>query len=328
AGLAALADAAGLSAPPRSSDLGFVLGPRLNAGGRVGEAGLGVALLTAPDMAAAMPLAARLEEQNRERRRIEADVLDAALAAAGTRLDAERAEGHMPSLAWAAGEGWHPGVVGIVASRLKERFGCPAVVIGIDEAGLAKGSGRSVPGVDLGSAISALAREGLLEAGGGHRMAAGLTARADRVTDAMAALAERLGRDGAGAAEPAKLTIDGLVAPAAATPELVGQLEAAGPFGQASPPPRLALARVVPRGVRVSDRGHVSLRLEAAEGAAGRARALPAIAFGAAENGIGAALLAAAEAGRPLHAAGRLEIDDWGGRRRAKLRLEDVGEIG
>ncbi|MEM6680263.1 MAG: DHH family phosphoesterase, partial [Pseudomonadota bacterium] len=109
AGLAALADAAGLSAPPCSSDLGFVLGPRLNAGGRVGEAGLGVALLTAPDMAAAMPLAARLEEQNRERRRIEAEVLDAAVAAAGARLDAERAEGHMPSLAWAAGEGWHPG---------------------------------------------------------------------------------------------------------------------------------------------------------------------------------------------------------------------------
>ncbi|MEM7498226.1 MAG: single-stranded-DNA-specific exonuclease RecJ [Pseudomonadota bacterium] len=325
AGLAALADAAGLSAPPRSGDLGFVIGPRLNAGGRVGEASLSVRLLTAPDHAAAAPLAARLEELNRDRRRIEAEVLEAAIGAAEARLEAARDAGRDPALAWAAGEGWHPGVVGIVASRLKERFGCPAVVIGLDaEIGLGKGSGRSVPGVDLGSAVAALSAQGLLEAGGGHAMAAGLTVRGDALDEAMAALDARLAVEGAVSPGPRALGIDGLVAPAGATPELVTMLEAAGPFGQASPPPRLALAGVRPTGVRVSERGHVSLRLADASGGP----ALSAIAFGAAENGLGRLLLDAAGAGRTIHAAGRLEIDDWGGRRRAKLRLEDAAEPG
>ncbi|MEM9764515.1 MAG: single-stranded-DNA-specific exonuclease RecJ [Pseudomonadota bacterium] len=322
-GLAALADAAGLSAPPRSGDLGFVIGPRLNAGGRIGEAGLGVKLLTAPDASAAAPMAARLEEMNRERRRIEAGVLEAALGTAEARLEAAAGEGRQPSLAWAAGEGWHPGVLGIVASRLKERFGCPSVVIGL-EGGLGKGSGRSVPGVDLGSAVAALSAAGVLEAGGGHAMAAGLTLRADRLEEAMAALEARLAVAGADYAEPRALAIDGVVAPSGATPELVTLLEAAGPFGQASPPPRLALAAVRPGGVRVSEKGHVSLRLSGSDGGP----ALSAIAFGAAENGVGKLLLEAAAAGRSVHAAGRLEIDDWGGRRRAKLRLEDAAEAG
>ncbi|MEO0429387.1 MAG: single-stranded-DNA-specific exonuclease RecJ [Pseudomonadota bacterium] len=328
-GLAALADAAGLSAPPRSVDLGFVIGPRLNAGGRVGEAGLGVRLLTASDLTSAVPMAERLEEMNRERRRIEAAVLDAAIGQAEARLEAAMAAGHVAGLAWAAGEGWHPGVLGIVASRLKERFGRPAVVIGLEAAAdgdvaTAKGSGRSVPGVDLGSAVAALAADGVLEAGGGHAMAAGLSVRADRVESAMEALAARLAKDGLAAPEPKALAIDGIVSPAGATPELVSMLEAAGPFGQASPPPRLALAAVRPGGVRVSEKGHVSLRFQGSGGGP----ALSAIAFGAAENGLGRLLLDAAGAGRAVHAAGRLEIDDWGGRRRAKLRLEDAAEAG
>ncbi|MEL6337805.1 MAG: single-stranded-DNA-specific exonuclease RecJ, partial [Pseudomonadota bacterium] len=260
-GLAALADAAGLCAPPRSTDLGFVLGPRLNAGGRVGDADLAVRLLTSAERGTADRLAGEIEAMNLARRQIEAGVLEAAIAQAEARL----ASGGARSLAWAMGEGWHPGVVGIVASRLKERFGCPAIVIGAEGA-VGRGSGRSVPRVDLGSAIGALVREGLLLKGGGHRMAAGLTVEADRVEAAMAALETRLSAQGAAAAEPETLSIDALLSPAGATPDLVQMLEAAGPYGQAAPPPRAAFAAVLPKGLKISERGHASCRFIAPEG--------------------------------------------------------------
>ncbi|MCL5778518.1 single-stranded-DNA-specific exonuclease RecJ [Limibaculum sp. FT325] len=311
-GLAALADVARLRAPPGSRDLGFVLGPRINAGGRVGRAGLGVELLTTADPAHAARLAAELDLLNEERRRIEAEVLDAAIR------QVEARDPQAP-LIWAAGHGWHPGVVGIVAARLKERFNRPAVVIGVDGAE-GKGSGRSVAGVDLGSAVGALAREGLLLKGGGHRMAAGLTVEEDRLEDAMAALAERLARQGAGAEGPRDLRIDGTLAPGGATPELVARLEAAGPFGQANPAPRLAFGGVIPSGVRIVGQGHCQVRL-AAPAAGG---ALAAIAFGACESGIAGLFEARASVRAPVHVAGRLEIDDWGGTRRAKLRIEDA----
>ncbi|MEO1457588.1 MAG: single-stranded-DNA-specific exonuclease RecJ [Pseudomonadota bacterium] len=325
-GLAALADVAGLRAPPTSSDLGFAIGPRINAGGRVGEASLGVRLLTARDAETATGIAARLDALNAERRQIEAGVLAVAMAEAEARLDRGRA----PSLAWAAGQGWHAGVVGIVASRLKERFGCPAVVIGLDgEEG--KGSGRSVPGVDLGSAVAALASEGVLLAGGGHAMAAGLSVSAAAVEPAMAALEARLaaaassaGLGGTGAAAgPEALAVDGALAPGGATTDLVCLLERAGPFGQANPAPRLGFAAVRAEGVRVSDRGHASFRLRGAGSAGAR---LDAIAFGAGESGLAELLLARAATGAPLHLAGRLVLDDWGGRRRAKLRLDDAAD--
>ncbi|MEM6487771.1 MAG: single-stranded-DNA-specific exonuclease RecJ [Pseudomonadota bacterium] len=314
-GLAALADTAGLRAPPRSSDLGFVLGPRLNAGGRVDEAGLSVRLLMArgPDEAAA--LAAQVEAANQARRRIEGAVLDHAVAQAEARL----AAGGPAALAWAAGEGWHPGVVGIVAGRLRERFDCPAVVIALN-GGEGRGSARSVPGVDLGSAIAAIAREGLIARGGGHLMAAGLSLTPGQVAPAMAALADRLAAAGAAPGAAETLAVDAVLAAEAATPELVTVLEAAGPYGQGSPPPRVAMPALVPEGVRVTDRGHCSMRLAAGPG---RHR-LAAIAFQAAENGLARVIEAKAAARAPLHVAGRLEIDDWGGRRRAKLRLDDV----
>ncbi|MBK0399332.1 single-stranded-DNA-specific exonuclease RecJ [Limibaculum sp. M0105] len=311
-GLAALADVARLRAPPGSRDLGFVLGPRINAGGRVGRAGLGVELLTTADPAVAARLAAELDLLNEERRRIEAEVLDAAIRQVETRDPAA-------PLAWAAGPGWHPGVVGIVAARLKERFNRPAVVIGID-AGEGKGSGRSIPGVDLGSAVGALAREGVLIKGGGHRMAAGLTVAEDRLEDAMAELAALLARQGAGAEGPRDLRIDGSLSPAAATAELVAHLEAAGPFGQANPAPRLAFGDVIPSGARIVGQGHCQIRLSAP----GRGGALAGIAFGARDSGIAELFEARAAARAPVHVAGRLEIDDWGGTRRAKLRIEDA----
>jgi len=314
-GLAALADAAKLTAPPTARDLGFALGPRINAGGRVGQADLGVRLLTAHDAQEAAPLAEQLDRLNQERRQIEAVVLQAA-----TEQVARRDTG--AALIWAAGTGWHPGVVGIVASRLKEQFNRPAVVIGLD-GGEGKGSGRSVTGVDLGSAVSALARAGLLLKGGGHVMAAGLSVAADRVEEAMEALSERLARQGAGAIGPRDLRLDGALVPAGATVELVTQLEAAGPFGQANPAPRLAFAGVVPGGVRMVGQGHCQVRFQASGGPA-----LPAIAFRAAETGIAEFLEARAAARAPVHVAGKLEIDDWGGRRKAKLRVDDVAAPG
>lgn len=308
-GLAALADVAGLSAPPCSSDLGFAIGPRINAGGRIGDAALGVRLLTTRDPHEAAALAERLDALNAERRAIEAAVLDAACE------QVEARGGGIGPLAWAAGKGWHPGIVGIVASRLKERFNRPAVVIGLDgETG--SGSGRSVPGVDLGSAIAALTGRGVLLKGGGHRMAAGLTVAADRVEEAMHELSALLSTAGADEIAVEDLAVIGSLAPGGCTAELVERLETAGPFGPGNPAPRLALGHAVPSGVRIVGNGHCQARFDG----------LGAIAFRAGANGIAGALQAAAGARRPLHVAGRLELDDWGGRRRAKLTIEDVAE--
>jgi single-stranded-DNA-specific exonuclease len=306
-GLAALADVAGLTAPPCSADLGFAIGPRINAGGRIGAAELGVRLLTARDGHEAAALAERLDALNRERRAIEAAVLDAACEQVEQR--------GVGPLVWAAGQGWHPGVVGIVASRLKERFNRPAVVIGLDGA-TGTGSGRSVAGVDLGSAVAALTASGLLARGGGHRMAAGLSVAADGVERAMTALSELLATAGAGQGGPGELQVLGSLAPGGCTAELVERIETAGPFGPSNPAPHLALGHVVPSAVRAVGNGHCQARFES----------LGAVAFRAAERGLAAVLEAAAAARRPLHVAGRLELDDWGGRRRAKLCIEDVAE--
>ncbi len=306
-GLAALADVAGLSAPPRSQDLGFVIGPRINAGGRVGTADLGARLLATDNADEAAALAERLHGLNAERRDIEARVLDAAVEQAEER-------GTAGGLVWAAGAGWHAGVVGIVAARLKERFNRPAVVIGL-EGGEGKGSGRSVAGVDLGSAIAALAREGLLLRGGGHRMAAGLTVAEERLEEAMAALDARLAAQGADALGPADLVLSGALAPEAATVEVVEMLEAAGPFGPSNPAPRLAFPSVIPGGARrVGSGGHLQFRLGP----------LACIGFAGDRHGLTDFVEAAAQVRRPIHVAGRLELDDWGGRRKAKLRLEDA----
>ena len=311
AGLRALADVAGVAASPNSFHLGYLLGPRVNAGGRIGKADLGARLLSTGDPAEAAALAERLDKLNAERRAIEAAVLDAA----SVQAEARGVEG---GLVWAAGKGWHPGVVGIFASRLKERFNRPAIVIGLDGAE-GKGSGRSISGVDLGSCVAAATSEGLLLKGGGHRMAAGLTVAAHKVEPAMARLDALLSAQGADRAGRADLHVLGAMAPGGATVEVVEQLEQAGPFGPSNPAPRLAFPSVLPSGVRIVGNGHAQVRFGGPGGVS-----LPAIAFGAADNGLADLLTAAASERRPVHVAGRLEIDDWGGRRKAKLRLEDV----
>ena len=311
-GLVALADVARLTAPPTSRDLGFALGPRINAGGRIGAADLGARLLCTEDPNEAAALAEKLDALNAERRAIEATVLDLA-------TDQIEARGTEGGLIWAAGDGWHPGVVGIVASRLKERFNRPAVVIGLDGAE-GKGSGRSVTGIDLGSCIGALASDGLLIKGGGHKMAAGLSVAADKVPQAMAKLDEMLSAQGAAQAGRADLHVLGVLAPRGATPELIAQLESAGPFGPSNPAPRLAFPDVIPSGVRIVGNGHAQVRFQ------GQSGSVSAIAFGARDNGLAELMEACAATKRPLHVTGRLEIDDWGGRRQAKLRLEDLAE--
>jgi single-stranded-DNA-specific exonuclease len=308
-GLAALADVARLTTAPQAYHLGYVLGPRINAGGRIGQADLGARLLSTRDAGAAVRLAAQLDALNGERREIEAQVREAALAQAAAR-------GLEAPLAWAAGDGWHPGVVGIVAARLKEATHRPAVVIGF-EGGIGKGSGRSVTGVDLGAAIQRLAREGLIEKGGGHRMAAGLTLTQAQLEPAMARLEELLARQGAGLAGPADLPLDGLLLGAAVAPELVEAIERAGPFGAAAPAPRFALAEQRITDARVVGDGH--LKITASDGSGPR---LDAIAFNAAGSEMGAALLA--HGGRRFHLAGRLDLNHWRGQARAQLRLEDA----
>jgi len=310
-GLAVLSDVAKLRAAPTAYHLGFLLGPRINAGGRIGAADLGARLLTARDPNEAQALAERLDQLNSDRREIEAGVLAAATAQA-------EARGTDGPLVWAAGAGWHPGVVGIVAARLKQSFNRPAVVIGL-EGETGKGSGRSVSGVDLGAAIATLAREGLLTKGGGHKMAAGLSLQTDRLEAAMARLGALLARQGAGAMGPADLHLDGLVSARAATPDLIAMLEDAGPFGAGAPAPRYAFAGLrVKQARRVGD-SHLSLTFDDA------GARLSAIAFRAFETDLGPAL--SAHAGAAFHVAGRLEIDDWGGRHRAKLTVEDAAPV-
>ena len=308
-GLVALADVARIDSTASPYHLGFVLGPRVNAGGRIGAADLGARLLATVNPAEAARIAARLETLNADRRAIEAAVREEALAQADRRgLDGP--------LVWAAAEGWHPGVIGIVAARLKEATNRPAVVIALDGAE-GKGSGRSVAGVDLGVAVQRLAAEGLLIRGGGHRMAAGLTVARDRLEEAMDRLGEILARQGAGLGGAADLRLDGLIMPGAATPELVESLESAGPFGQGAPAPRFALPALQIRDARRVGERHLRLRVGDTTGPA-----LDAIAFGAFDSPLGPALERAGP-GR-VHLAGRIEVNTWGGSRRVQLRLDDA----
>ena len=307
-GLAALADVARLDRPPSSYHLGYVIGPRVNAGGRIGKADLGARCLAATNPDEARAMADRLDQLNSERREIEAQVREAALAQV-----AERGSG---ALAWAAGEGWHPGVVGIVAARVKEATDRPSVVIGFEN-GIGKGSGRSVSGVDLGAAVHRLAAEGLLDKGGGHKMAAGLTVTKDKLTPAMERLEELLAKQGAGQRGPADLDIAGLLMPGAATVDLYREIDAVGPFGMAAPAPRYAFADQAILHAREVGDGH--LKISFGDGLGAR---IDAIAFGGVATEMGQALLT--HGGARFHLVGRLDLNHWGGRESVQLRLEDA----
>jgi single-stranded-DNA-specific exonuclease len=308
-GLAALADIAGVKERPDAYHLGYVLGPRVNAGGRVGEAGLGTRLMTTPDIAEAADIARRLDGYNRDRQEIEAAVLAEAIEQVETRPD----DGS--PLLLAAGEGWHQGVIGIVAGRLKERYGRPTCVVALDGP-TGKGSGRSVLGLDLGAAIIAARQAGLLVAGGGHAMAAGFTLERDQLDAFRIFVAGRLKAQLDGDLVPL-LDLDGALDAGAATVELIESLAAIGPFGSGNPEPVFAIsgARIVRADVVGS--GHIRLILTGAGG-----RRLKAIAFRAADSEMGMTLLASA--GAAVHLAGTLRVDTWQGASTPQLVVSDA----
>ena len=312
-GLVALADVARMDSAPTSYHLGFLLGPRVNAGGRIGAADLGARLLSTNDPQEASAMAERLDMLNSERRAIENHVREAAMAQAETRDLAA-------PLIWAAGDGWHPGVVGIVASRLKETCNRPAVVIGFD-GDEGKGSGRSVSGVDLGACIQRLVAEGLLTKGGGHKMAAGLSLTRDQLAPAMARLSDLLARQGAGDLGPRDLHYDTILMPAAATTDLIEQIENAGPFGASAAAPRFVFPDQRITFAKPVGENHLRFSFGDASGTR-----LDGIAFGAFDTAIGTTLQ---NAGHNLcHLAGRLELNTWGGRQKVQLRLEDAAMAG
>ena len=314
-GMAALIDASRLNRAPTCSDLGFALGPRINAGGRVGEANLGVRLLTTDDPDEARAIAEQLSQLNEERRAIEAGVQQAA--------EAQVAGQHNRAVVLLAGAGWHPGVIGIVAGRIKEKLGKPVVVIALeaDPHGHGKGSGRSIPGVDLGAAIIAAREAGILVAGGGHAMAAGLTIVPARLGELADFLDARLGADIAAAAAHEALLLDLALAPGGLNPALVEALESAGPFGMGWPGPRVALGPVRRIKADLVGADHVRLILAGEDGAR-----IKAVAFRAAASELGQALLHAG-LDRRLWVAGRARIDDWGSRPQAELHLEDAAFV-
>ncbi|MGQ0664183.1 MAG: single-stranded-DNA-specific exonuclease RecJ [Pseudomonadota bacterium] len=304
AGLVALADVARLSAPCGAYHLGFVLGPRVNAGGRIGAADLGARLLTTDDPHEARELAERLDGLNRERQTIEAAVLEAALA---------QADGG--GLVFVAGQGWHAGVIGVVAGRLAERFDRPACVVALDR-GIGKGSGRSASGVDLGAAVIAARQAGLLVNGGGHPNAAGFTVEEARLGELREFLSSRIAERTVADLRP-ELGLDGALALAAATPDLIASLERVGPFGAGNAEPRFAFPGV--RIARADAVGERHVRCFLADQRSGR---LQAIAFRALGTPLGRALLDGA--GASLHVAGHLRADEWRGERRVRLQIEDA----
>ena len=311
-GMAALIDASRLSRAPSCSDLGFALGPRINAGGRVGEATLGVRLLTTEDPDEARAIAAQLSQLNEERRGIEAVVQEQA--------EAQIASQHNRAVLVLAGLGWHPGVIGIVAGRIKEKTGKPALVIALDadEHGNGKGSGRSIAGVDLGAAIIAAREAGLLLAGGGHAMAAGLTVAPGGLDALSAWLDARLGAVISGVMGNQSLLLDLAVAPGGLTPALVETLDSAGPYGMGWPGPRVAVGPVRMVKADLVGTDHVRLIVRGEDGANFKA-----IAFRAASTELGQALLHATHH-RRLWLAGRAKIDDWSNRPQAELHVDDA----
>ncbi|WP_447728335.1 single-stranded-DNA-specific exonuclease RecJ [Sphingomonas koreensis] len=306
-GMNALIEASRLTRAPTATDLGFALGPRINAGGRVGKSDLGVRLLTTEDADEARLIAEELNRLNEERRTIEAEVQQSA--------EAIEVSG---AVAVVAARGWHPGVIGIVAGRLKEKLGRPAIVIAIGEDGIGKGSGRSIAGVDLGAAILAAKEAGLLIAGGGHAMAAGVTVAEGQIAEFTAFLEAKLAETVERASGERALLLDAVLAPGGVNPDLVNAMETGGPYGMGWPSPRVAAGPVRIIKCDIVGNNHVRAIVAGEDG-----RSIKCVAFRAADTPLGLALLGAPH-DRKLWIAGRAKIDDWGARPAAEIHIEDA----
>jgi single-stranded-DNA-specific exonuclease len=316
-GLAALMDAAGLKEPPEAWHMGFLLGPRINAGGRIGDAALGSRLLTTTDALEAQHMAGELDRLNRERQTIESIMVTEAEGMA----DAQEVAHGRRALVVTSSPDWHPGVIGLVASRLKERFQRPALAIAWDnETGQGVGSARSVQGVDLGRAVRAAVEAGLLIKGGGHAMAAGLSLRPEQLEPLQAFMEARLSEAVEAADESAGLSIDAALTASAMTPELVEEISRAGPFGQGHPEPIFVLPAHQLTDVMPVGQDHMRIRFRDSGGATGEG-----IAFRAQRQPLGDALMH--HKGKTVHLAGTLKVDRWGGRERVDLRLMDVAAV-
>ena len=314
-GLRALSDVAGLAAEPTPYHLGFVLGPRINAGGRIGSADLGVRLLSTGDDAEALEISRTLDRLNAERKAIEAQCLEGATAMAESLLEADP---DAPLIVAASGD-WHKGLVGLVASRLTDRFRRPSLVITWTEAGQGTGSARSIAGADIGAAVRQAVDAGLLVKGGGHTMAAGLTVEREKLGALTEFLQAALAESVASARGAADLKIDGALMAAGASLELAALLEQAGPFGAGNPQPRFAFAAHRCTFAKVVGNAHTRCVLASDDG--GR---IDAIAFRSADTPVGRLL--AEGRGHPLHVAGHLRRDNWGGREKVELVIEDVAD--
>lgn len=320
-GLRALFDAAGLDQAPTPYHLGYILGPRINAGGRIGDSALGARLLSLDDGAEAQRIAETLDRLNRERKAIETEILQEAMAEAERRIDEDP---DLPVIVLGA-ESWHKGIVGLVASRLTERFHRPSCVIswtrdGTTGAVTGTGSLRSVAGVDIGRAVRAAAAAGLLLKGGGHAMAAGLTLAQDKLEELRKFFSSELARGSKQARETAALEHDGALTPQSANDQLLALIERAGPYGQGNAQPRFAFPAHRVRLAKVVGDAHVRATIEAGDGSR-----LDAIAFRAAGQPLGDLLLDAAGA-YPIHISGNLRRDTWGGRNRIELMIEDAAD--
>jgi len=311
-GLAALVVQAKASAPFTPYHFGFILGPRINAGGRVGRSSLGVELLTSRDPAAAQEIAAQLDLHNKERQALETMILEEAIALASM-------QDNQPFLLTAS-EGWHSGVVGIVAGRLKDRFNKPAFVAGF-EGGMGRGSARSVAGIDIGALVRGAQEAGIIDAGGGHAMAAGFSLSAHQLEPFRAYLADKFAHADEALLAAGDLDIEAIVSPAAATASLVAEMALAGPFGAGNPEPVVVAPDVQLAFADVVGKNHVRMRLIGGDGAR-----LDAIAFRAADTPLGKALLGAR--GRRIHVAGRLRAEEWQGRTRVQIHVEDAAASG
>lgn len=309
-GMSALVEASRLKRAPICSDLGFALGPRINAGGRVGKSDLGVRLLTTEDPEEARQIAAELNHLNEERRAIEAHVLEEAEAMCSSQQN--------QAVAVLSGKGWHPGVIGIVASRIKEKLNRPAIIIAKDEDGTGKGSGRSISGVDLGAEIIAAKEHDLLIAGGGHAMAAGITINSDKIDAFSEFLNNRLAANIGEAQSNKALLLDAVLSPKGVNPLIVEAMDGAGPYGMGWPAPRIATGPVKIIKCDIVGKDHLRMIVSGDDGGS-----IKTIAFRAAETDLGQALLSAPR-GRKLWIAGRAKIDDWGSRPAAEIHLEDA----
>ncbi|MGE3148987.1 MAG: single-stranded-DNA-specific exonuclease RecJ [Pseudorhodoplanes sp.] len=312
-GLTALMDAARMSGPPESFHLGFMLGPRINAGGRIGRADLGARLLMEDDAVEAGRIAAELDRLNRERQTIEQQMLAQAEAEALAALGLDE----KGAVVVTAADGWHPGVVGLIAARLKERYNRPAFAIALEPGGTGTGSGRSIPGVDIGKAVRQAVHDGLLLKGGGHAMAAGITLRKDALSAFRAYLEETLAAPVESARRDHALLIDGAVTASAANTALVAAVARGGPYGAGNPEPVFALPAHTIAYAEPVGGSHMRLRLRAGDGAF-----VNAIAFRAVGHKLGEALLQGR--GRPLHVAGTLSVDTWQGSERVQMRVLDA----